>query len=288
MLLTFADIKSELGIDHAETDMDSSIARCLRMVCGRIRQQTGRKIHWTADNFSVASDGTTVTCRCINHGLSSGATIKVVSSTTESSIDATYTNITRLNQDQLRFTLGTAISSGNISDWNDTGLTASAVIHPTQTVECQPTTPRDIWVPQNALPWLEATELARWDGDSWEALSSGDWYPQFDMEPVKAGRLCTEDTFEIPGQMLHRRYGLRSRSTDRNYRITYRAGASECPGDIQMAAMSLVCDLIELEGGGKDHQSESHEGSSLSRMSGDERREHLLSADNVISNWRAR
>jgi len=288
MLLTFADIKSELGIDLDDTDTDPSIARILRMVCSRIRQQTGRQIHWVADRFSVASNGTTVDCRCIGHGLTSGATAKIASSTTNSSVDGTYTNVTRINQDSLRFTLETAIDSELIEEWNDAGLTASAVLHPTQSVECQPTSPRDIWVPQRALPWLEATTLAIWTGETWTALDSDDWYSQFDSEPAKAGRLCTEGTFEIPGQVLPKRLGLRKRSTDRNYRITYRAGASECPGDVQMAAMSLVCDMFELEGGGKDHQSESHEGSSLTRMSGDERREHLLSADNVISSWKAR
>ncbi len=77
MLLTFADIKSELGIDTTSTDEDQAIARHLRNVCSRIRQQTGRKIHWTADRFQVANDGVTVTCRCVGHGISSGANVRI-------------------------------------------------------------------------------------------------------------------------------------------------------------------------------------------------------------------
>jgi hypothetical protein len=287
MLLAFATIKRELGIDVDDLDEDHSITRKLRNVCSRIRQQTGRKICWVADNFSVASGGTALSFRCVGHGLSSGAAIKITSSETTSSIDGTYT-VTRLSQDTLRITLGTAIAAGDIEDWNDVGRTASAILHPTLTVECRPTTVKDMWIPQSALPWHELTAVDRWDGDSWESVSADDWDTQFDVEPAKAGRVVAVGTWDVPMRLIPGRLGLRDRSTDRNYRLTYRAGFTEVPGDIEQAALSLLCDLMELEGGGTDRQSESHEGSSITRMSADERRQHYLSPDNVIANWRVR
>ena len=99
MLLAFATIKRELGIDVDDLDEDHSITRKLRNVCSRIRQQTGRKICWVADNFSVATGGTAVSVAS-TVGLESGQAVAIQAvggildtqfTTLTTAIDATQT-----------------------------------------------------------------------------------------------------------------------------------------------------------------------------------------------------
>ena len=287
MLTTIQTVKDELGIKAENRDYDALIARNLKSTCARVRQQTNRWIHWAADNFNVAANGTTVTCRCLQHGIVNGTSIKVVASTTTTSLDGQYV-VTRVDGDTLAFTMTSPVSGGSRDAWNLAGVTASAVIHPQHTIECRPTTIRDLWVPQRALPWQSVTEIAYWDGDNFVPLDADEWYTQFDQEPALAGRLVSVGSWYIPMEVHRGRIGLTGRSTARPYRIRYWAGAPECPGDILLATLSLMGDLVELTGGGKDRQSESHEGSSVTRMSGDERREHPLSPTAILANWRAR
>lgn len=283
-MLTLDVLKQELGIQLQNRDQDVDLVRMLRSVIGRIRQQTERPLHWAADGFTVESNVLTV--RSIGHGLRTGATVRIASATTTTAVNGDYA-ITRIDQDRFTVTLAAAVSDS--AAWNEANERAAAVIHPEKTVAAKPSTSKDLWIPQRALPWLAATEVAVWDGEVFDPLDSDDWYVESDGDVFRAGRICsTTRSWDVPHEIVAGRMGLTERVIDRNFQISYRAGAPECPPDIAMAVLSLASDLYELQGSGKDRQGESHEGSSVSRMSGEERREHLLSATAVLANWRAR
>lgn len=288
MLVTFVQVKSELSKPRDWADEDQIIAQYLRSICTNVRQRTQRKLHWVADNLQVdTSTYTTLTVRCVGHGITSGTSVKI-SSATVPGVVGTYT-ATRVDADTLRVTLGAAVTNAaGVDSWNEAGKYASCVIHPRSTVECRATTQSDMWIPQQALPWESLIQVDGWNGSGWTTVDSGEYYQQGDDSPLKAGRICTDGGWTILFERLIGSMGLRQRSTDRNYRLTYWAGATECPPDIELAVLSMISEAFEQQGSGRSLSSESHEGSSVQFLSADEAVKRIGTPANTIANWRAR
>jgi len=82
-------------------------------------------------------------------------------------------------------------------------------------------------------------------------------------------------------------FSVRRNSTEKSILLEGYVGLRYLPGELEMAILSMCCEMAELEGMPKDIQQSSFEGVSRSRLTGDERKQQLLSHDRVLLSWKA-
>jgi hypothetical protein len=277
-VLTLSAVKSEMGIASSNTGDDADLLRVIRQVVARIRLRTERGIAWVTDNVEQA--GSAVKIRVIGHGWRTGQVVRIAGSNCTPTLDGEKT-ITRVDEDHI------TIPSITLTDVPD-GVFAT--IHPKSTKEVRAIGTDRMWVPEQITPFLSVEAIYdRQSDDSWDEVDSDDYEVVDDPTVQKAVQINRlEGSFVRGVQYPRRQYGLRERSKLTTIKIEVWAGAPVVPDDVVMAGLSMVNDLWERAGRGKDEASFSFEGTSRSVMSGDERREHLLSPDAILSSWTAR
>lgn len=277
-MLSLSSVRNELGIDPSDDTYDADLKRFIRQVVARIRQRTNRYICWQTDQ--IVQEGNNLVLRCVGHQLKTGEIIRVVGSDTVPSVDADYT-ITVRDRD----TIVIPYSAGDLSDDG-----TYATLHPKWVAEFPATDHRMLWVPQRYLPLLIVDRIEVRDAlDEWTVLDPSDYRLTSDDDTAKA--LAIErlsGVWPVDYTVPRYQYRLARRSGLNNIRMVFYAGTATVPDEIVMAGESLVCDLWERQGGGKDVASVSFEGVSATRLQGTERESHVHSPDNVLVTWAAR
>jgi hypothetical protein len=277
-VLTLSAVKSETGIVTSNTGDDADLLRVIRQVVSRIRQRTDRGIGWVTD--SIVQDGSAVRLRVIGHGWRTGQLVKIAGSNCTPSLDGER-SITRVDEDHV------TIPAITVSAFAENSF---ATLHPKQTKEIRALSSERAWVPEQLTPFLEINEIHdRAANDDWGLINADDYELQDDPTVSKAVQI-NRITGAFPKAVKYPRgqFGLRERSRTTTIKISVWAGAPVMPEEVVMAGLSMVNDVWERAGRGKDESSFSFEGTSRSVMSGDERREHLLSPDAILSSWTAR
>lgn len=274
-MLTLNQAKIELGITSSDTGSDTELSRSIRQIISRIRQQTMRGIAWVCDR--VLSVNSNAQLRIIGHGWRTGQIVKV-SGSSVTALNDVHT-ITVIDSD----TIEVNIDVGN--DIENTQFT----VHPKTIKYIIPLNMNRIWLPEQITPCLEIVEIADNDGDNtWTALESDTWFANnvSSQKIVEVERI--EGVFLVPIEVRRGQYGLRIRGAKETVRITVYDGADIPPEEMVLAALSLVCDMYERAGRGKDEASFSFEDVRRQAMTGLERQEHVLSPTSVINSWVAR
>lgn len=274
-MLTLNQAKIELGITLSDTGSDTELSRSIRQVIGRIRQQTMRGIAWVCDR--VLSVNSEAQLRVIGHGWRTGQIVKCNGSTF-AGLNAVHT-ITVIDRDTIEVNIDVA------EDIENTEFT----VHPKTVKDIVPTKPNRLWIPEQMTPCLSIVEIADNDGDNdWTALASDDWFANdvAGKKIVEVERI--EGVFLVPIDVRRGQWGLRTRGAKETVRITVYEGSDVPPDAMVLAALSLVCDMYERAGRGKDEASFSFEDVRRQAMTGLERQEHVLSATSVINSWVAR
>jgi hypothetical protein len=272
-MITLNQAKHELGIDLPDSGDDAELTRNVAQIITRIRQQTSRGIAWVCDR--VDSVNSKARLRVIAHGFRTGQVVKIVGSG-NNSIDAVHT-ITVINQNLIELSV-----NGTIEETEFT-------LHPRTTIDIVPRSSTRIWLPESVTPCFEIIEILDNDKDNdWIALSGTDWFAS-NVKGEKAVEVTRKvGTFPVPVNTPRGQWNLRKVGTTETVRLSVYAGADIPPSDMAMAALSLVCDLFERAGRGKDESSFSFEDVRRQAMSGEERLSHVLSPTSVINSWVAR
>lgn len=272
-MLTLNQAKIELGIALPDTGSDTELSRVIRQVIARIRQQTMRGVAWVCDQIdSVASNAQ---LRVIGHGWRTGQIVKIVGSGI-TAVDDVHT-ITVINRDTIQLDV-----DGELSECEFT-------LHPKVTKDIVPTAQYRVWLPEQITPCLEIIEISdNVSEDEWTLLDSTAWFAN-NVAGQKVVQVERKDgIFLVPINIRRGQYGLRIRGIKETVRITVYEGSDVPPEEIVLAGLSLVCDVTDRQGSGKDESSFSFRGMSRSSMTGQERQEHILSATSVINSWVAR
>lgn len=275
-MITLAAVKSELGIISTSANDDRDLFRAIRQVVYRIRQKTDRGIAWLTDKIEqVDAD---VHIRVIGHGLRTGSIVKINGSNCTPNIDGEKT-LVRISEDIVALT-GTSIT--------EPGDFAS--IHPKATREVRAQFPTKLWLPEQITPCLEIESIYDRQSDySWIQVDAADYEIPDDPQTNKAVHVFRKNgIFTMAKTYKRGQWALRSPSTVTTAKVTVFTGAPVVPEEIVMAGLSMMSDVWERSGRGKDEASFSFEGASRSVMTGEERREHLLSPDAIMASWLAR
>lgn len=275
-MLTLAAAKQELGIGSTNTGRDADLLRDIRQVIARIRQITDRGIAWVSD--SITQSDANVLVQCVGHGFLTGQVVTVYGSNSEPSIDGEHT-ITKVDADHFTIPTITLTADGT-----------EASIHPLVVKQFKPIARERLWIPEQITPFLSLEELADVENDgTWTAIDTADYEMPENPHVTKAVEINRlTGWFPMGFEYPRGQYGLRRRSRENTVKATVFAGMPIAPEEVVMAGLSMVCDLWERYGRGKDESSFSFEGTSRSSMTGDERREHIFSPDSVLASWRAR
>lgn len=272
-MITLNQAKNELGIDLPDSGDDTELSRNVAQIITRIRRETKRGIAWVCDR--VESVSSKARLRVIAHGFRTGQVVKIVGSG-NNSIDAVHT-ITVINEDTIELSVDGTIDATKFT------------IHPRTTIDLVPHQSTRFWVPEAITPCLEIIEIQdNVIDDDWTTISSTDWFAK-NVRGEKVVEVQRKlGSFQVPVNTRRGQWGLRTLGTTETVRISVYAGTDIPPSDVEMAALSLVCDLYERAGRGKDEASFSFEDVRRQAMSGEERQSHILSPQSVINSWVAR
>jgi hypothetical protein len=276
-MLTLTQVKQEIGIDTPDSGDDPELSRLVRQVIHRIRQITMRGIAWTCDR--VESVGSKARLRVIGHGFRTGQTAKIRGSGLSALDNATSHTLTVINQDTIELTV-----DGQLLECHFT-------VHPLATELVTPINADRVWVPEKLTPLLEVKSIDDLiEVNTWEEISSSDYF--FEPSDVRGKKIVEvvrdEGTFLIPMHVRRGQYALRTRSNQKTVRISAWTGSDIPPEEIVMAGTSLICDLHERRGTGKDRASYSFEDVQRTGMTGEERMACLVGPTSPLNSWIAR
>lgn len=276
-MLTLTQAKQELGIETPDTGDDPELSRLIRQIIHRIRQITMRGIAWTCDRVDSVSSKARL--RVIGHGFRTGQTAKIRGSGLSALDNATSHTLTVINQDTIELTV-----DGEL-------LECQFTVHPLVTELVTPINSDRMWIPEKLTPLLEVKQIDDLiDDNTWEEIDDADYF--FEPTDVRGQKIVevirTEGAFLIPMHVRRGQYALRKRSSQKTARIAVWTGSDIPPEEIVMAGTSLVCDLFERKGEGKDQASYSFEDVQRSAMSGVERMACLVGPTSVLNSWIAR
>lgn len=280
-MLSLHEIKSELFGPKADTKTadDDVLSRYCSEAIWNARGVLGRPFCWRVDR--IEKDGATLRIRSFGHGLVAGESVKIVGSTTTPSVDATYTVASVYSENEIVVAFAGASLSG--------GLVQRAFLHPQKTIELIPTSLDSTWVPQQVLPWQSLVQIdKRVSRSEWEEVPDEEYTipTPDDMPPHRSLRIDrVTGTWPLWVRFIRGQHAMPARSRMKTLRLTYWAGATQMPSDLRTALHSLVFDLYEMQGSGKDEESFSYEGVTTKKLSGEERKARLLSTDRILRQY---
>lgn len=272
-MLTLSQGKTELGIALSDSGDDGELLCAIRQVTARIRQQTMRGIAWVCDKVETVDEKARL--RVIGHGLRTTDIVKVVGSGV-GELDDVHV-ITVIDDDTIEIDVEADVEGRPFT------------VHPRRSKSIVPTRPDRIWVPEVLTPCLEVVQIEDNNGqDEWTVVSGSHWFTENEPGDKIVEIERTAGLFKVPIEVRRGQFALRTRGAKKTVRVTVYEGSPIQPGEIVLAALSMVCDLYERAGRGKDEASFSFEDVRRQAMTGIERQEHVLSPTSVINSWVAR
>jgi hypothetical protein len=266
-MVPLATLKDELGV--TSTDLDTMLNRAIAQVTSIVRQRTNR---WLFGLGAVTGTTSSLTVTSFEHGLRTGAKVRLVDDSGTVTGNYVVASSTRHS-----FVTTTGLVSGIVTD-------SSCSVHPYRETYCHGSGNFDLWVPAVLVP-IESLVVCRVnDLDVAFTLEDQD-------ADAKSVRLRRNDLtvwrreFDYRGNS--RTFSYRRNSPEKSVLLEGYVGLRYLPGDLEMAVLSMCCEMAELEGMPKDIQQSSFEGVSRSRLQGDERKQQLLSQDRVLLSWKA-
>jgi hypothetical protein len=272
-MLTLSQAKLELGIAGPDSGDDTELSRAIRQVIARIRQQTMRGIAWVCDHVENVENKAHL--RVIGHGWRTGQTVKINGSGVTALDDVHVIRV--VNQDTIEINVDTSLEGVEFT------------VHPRIAKDIIPKRQERIWIPEELTPCLEIVQLLDNDGNNdWTAVSADAWFANnvAGEKIVEVERI--EGSFLVPIEVRRGQFGLRTRGAKETVRVIVYGGSDVPPQEVVLAGLSLVCDMYERAGRGKDEASFSFEDVRRQALTGQERQEHILSPTSVINSWVAR
>lgn len=267
-MVPLSTIRDDLGIRPDITDINGMLERAIAQVTRLVRQRTNRWIH----GAGIVNGGTgSLTVACLEHGLQPSDKVKLVDDT--GSVTGNY-----VVQSVTRHTFTTATGAiGTVEN-------VSCSVHPLRSTRLHGSGHQDLMVNGVLTPLMEIVKLQVDDEDVAFVIRSTD----ADGRLVRLRK--TDETVwarEWARTGMSPAFSIPRRSSEKSIYVEAYVGARYLPSDIEMAVMSMVAEIAELEGQPKDVQSSSSEGVQRSRLSGEERRTQTLSPDRVLATWKA-
>lgn len=268
-MVPLATIKDELGIPSSITDADAMLNRAIAQITRIVRQRTNR---WIIGLATVAGNTSSLTVTCPEHGLKPGAKIRLKSDTAGLAGNYVIAAVTRH-----AFVTTTGLQSGTVSN-------VEASVHPYRSTWVHGSGRVDLFLPAVLVPLDELIVCQVGEEDVPFTVEDHDSDPK-SIRIRKVDETIWSREYSYRG--LSPAFSVRRPGTDKSILLEGYTGLQYLSGDIEMAFISMVCEMAELEGMPKDIQQSSFEGVSRSRLNGDERRQQLLSHDRVLKSWKA-
>lgn len=267
-MVPLSTIRDDLGISPEKTDINGMLERAIAQVTRLVRQRTNRWIH----GAGIVNGGTgSLTVSCLEHNLQPGDKVKLLADTGSVSGNYVVQNVTRHT-----FTTTTG-ASGSVEN-----LTCS--VHPFRSTRLQGSGRQDLFLNGVLTPLVEIVKLQVDDEDVAYEIRNTDG----DGRSVRLRK--TDETVwatEWSRSGISPAFSIRRRSPEKSVYVEAYVGTRYIPSDVEMAVMSMVAEIAELEGQPKDVQTSSSEGVQRTRLSGEERRTQTLSPDRVLATWKA-
>lgn len=276
-MLTLNQAKQELGINLVDTGDDTELSRNVRQIIARVRQITMRGIAWGCDK--VTSVNSKARLRVIGHGFRTGQKIKAVGSGITAIDSAANHTITVIDRDTIELTVDGEMETGEFT------------IHPLTVELVTPISSDRLWLPEKITPCISIDLLEDLEEENtWTDIDDADYFTQ--PEDVRGHKIVeiirTEGMFSLPISVRRGQYPLRRRTDKKTVRISVYQGADILPEEIIMAGTSLICDLWEKAGRGKDEKSFSFEDVQRQQLAGEEQMTCMIGPWSSLNTWLAR
>lgn len=264
-MVPLATLKDELGIDS--TSADTMLNRVIAQVTSLVRQRTNRWLF----GLGVATGSTGgLTVKSFEHNLRVDQKVKLQDDNGDATGEYVVASVTRHS-----FT--TTAGPGDIEN-------IEVSVHPYRSTWCHGSGKSDLFLPAVLVPIesLEVCQIAEEDVPF--ELEELDQDPRSVRIRREYGTPWRREV-EFRGRSLA--FSVKRPSSEKSILLEGYVGLRYLPGDLEMAILSMCCEMAELEGMPKDIQQSSFEGVSRSRLQGDERKQQLLSHDRVLLSWKA-
>lgn len=266
-MVPLATLKDELGI--TSTTADTMLTRVIAQITSLVRQRTNR---WLFGLGSVTGNTSSLTVTSYEHGLRAGAKVRLVDDA--GTVTGNYVIATATRH---AFVTTTGLGSGTVTD-------LACSVHPYRATYTHGSGNYDLWLPAVLVP-IETISVCQVDEED-VAFTQED----HDADP-RSVRIRRNDLsiwrreIDFRGRSLT--FSVRRNSPEKSILLEGYVGLRYLPGDLELAVMSMCCEMAELEGMPKDVQQSSFEGVSRARLTGDERKQQLLSHDRILLSWKA-
>jgi hypothetical protein len=266
-MVPLATLKNELGI--TSTAADSMLNRAIAHVTSIVRQRTNR---WLFGHGTVTGTTSNLTVTSFEHGLRAGAKVRLVDDAGLMTGNYILASATRH-----AFVTTTGLGSGSVTD-------QPCSVHPYRATYAHGSGNYDLWLPAVLVPieTLSVCQIAEEDVAFTQEDQDAD---------SRSVRIRKSDLTIWRREIDHRgnslTFSIRRNSKEKSILLEGYVGLRYLPGELEMAILSMCCEMAELEGMPKDIQQSSFEGVSRARLQGDERKQQLLSHDRVLLSWKA-
>jgi len=266
-MVPLATLKEELGV--TSTELDTMLNRVIAQVTSIVRQRTNR---WLFGLGTVTGTTSSLTVTSCGHGLRAGAKVRLVNDAGTLTGNYVVASVTRH-----AFVTTTGLGSGSVTD-------EPCSVHPYRETYCHGSGNYDLWLPAVLVP-IETLSVCKVNDED-VAFTQED--QDADAKSVRIRRndlTIWRREIDFRGNSLT--FSVRRNSPEKSVLLEGYVGLRYLPDDLEMAVLSMCCEMAELEGMPKDIQQSSFEGVTRSRLQGDERKQQLLSQDRVLLSWKA-
>lgn len=266
-MVPLATLKDELGI--TSTDSDTMLNRAIAQVTSIVRQRTNR---WIFGCGTATGSTSSLTVQCLEHGLRAGAKVRLVNDA--GTVTGNYVIATATRH---AFVTTTGLGSGTVTD-------EAVSVHPYRETYCHGSGNYDLWLPAVLVP-IEVLSVCKVND-----LDVAFTQEEQDADP-RSVRIRRNDLTVWRREIDYRgnslAFSVRRNSPEKSILLEGYVGLRYLPGELENAVLSMCCELAELEGMPKDIQQSSFEGVSRSRLTGEERKQQLMSHDRILLSWKA-
>jgi hypothetical protein len=266
-MVPLATLKDELGIESTNSRMDTMLQRAIAQVTSVVRQRTNR---WLFGCGTVTGTAGGLTVHCLEHGLRAGQKVRLVD-------DAAALTGNYVIASAARHSFVTTAGPGSVDN-------VAASVHPYRTTWVHGSGEFDLFLPAVLVP-IESLAVCQVDD---EAVAFTVEEHDADSRSVRIRKDdLTRWRREIDFRGRSVTFSVRRLSKEKSILLEGYVGLRYLPGELELAILSMCCEMAELEGAPKDIQMSSFEGVSRSRLQGDERKQQLLSHDRILKSWKA-
>ncbi len=247
--------------------MDTMLERALAQATRLVRQRTNRWIHGAA---IANGNNTALTVYSVEHGLQAGDKFRLLDDA--GAVTGNYT-VASTTRHTVTTTTGAAGTVSNVA----------CSLHPFRTVEMHGSGHRDLFLHGVLTPLAQIVKV-QVEGEDVAYTATNTDHERLVRLRKNDGTIWDREWTRVG---MSPAFSTVRRSSERSVYVEAYVGSRYCPSDIEMCVMSIVAEMVELEGSPKDVQSSSSEGVQRSRLTGEERAKQTVSPDRVLLNWKA-